>query len=133
MKFRYKKFAPCVLRPVIPIEVSYKNQSIKYEVLVDSGADKCLFDVGVADILGIDLNKCEKGKVTGIVGREEVTYSHEVEISVGGWPFHVNVGFVPNLSRDGFGVVGQRGFFEIFIVKFDLLKEVVELKQRFKN
>jgi len=27
-------------------------------------------------------------------------------------------------------VVGQRGFFDIFVVKFDLLKEEVELKER---
>jgi hypothetical protein len=29
-------------------------------------------------------------------------------------------------------VVGQRGFFDIFVVKFDLLKEEIELKPRVK-
>ena len=34
------------------------------------------------------------------------------------------------IARLGYGVVGQKGFFEIFVVKFDLLKEEIELKQR---
>jgi len=30
----------------------------------------------------------------------------------------------------GYGVVGQNGFFDIFVVKFDLIKEEIELKER---
>lgn len=29
-----------------------------------------------------------------------------------------------------YGIVGQKGFFDLFIVRFDLLKEEVELKPR---
>lgn len=44
MKFRYKKYGPGILRPIIPIEIIYQNRSVGYEVLVDSGADFCIFD-----------------------------------------------------------------------------------------
>lgn len=37
MKFRYKKYGK-ILRPVIPIGVSYNGISFTYEVLLDSGA-----------------------------------------------------------------------------------------------
>jgi len=44
MKFRYKKYGPSILRPIIPIEIVYKDKSVPYEVLIDSGADFCIFD-----------------------------------------------------------------------------------------
>ena len=39
-------------------------------------------------------------------------------------------GFLSNIARLGYGVVGQKGFFDVFLVKFDLLKEEVELRER---
>ena len=63
MKFRYKKYGHGVLRPVIPIEVIYKNNPVPYEVLIDSGADFCIFDAQIADILGIDVESGEKEKL----------------------------------------------------------------------
>lgn len=55
MKFRYKKYAPGTLRPVIPFEIVYRDIVVPYEVLVDSGADICIFDAQIAEILGINL------------------------------------------------------------------------------
>ncbi|MDE2079684.1 MAG: hypothetical protein KGI73_04880 [Patescibacteria group bacterium] len=55
-------------------------------------------------------------------------------MKVGGRPFLVEVGFLGGLSaRYSYGVVGQGGFFDIFIVKFDLIKEEVELLGRKKK
>jgi len=130
MKFKYKKYAPGVLRPVIPIEILHKDVAVPYEVLVDSGADICIFDAQIAEILGIDLKNGKEQKVSGLTGISEAYYLHPVTISVGGWEYRVEVGFLPNTGKFGYGVVGQKGFFDIFIVKFDLIKEEIELKQR---
>lgn len=46
MQFPYKKFGE-YLRPVIPIKIKYNNASVGYEVLVDSGADLCIFDAEI--------------------------------------------------------------------------------------
>jgi len=51
MKFRDKKYRPGVLKPVIPIEIIYKEKSVPYEVLIDSGADFCIFDAQIGEIL----------------------------------------------------------------------------------
>jgi len=40
----------------------------------------------------------------------------------------VEVGFMPDLSKSGHGLLGQYGFFNLYTVKFDLLKGEVELK-----
>ncbi len=130
MKFKYKKYASGVLRPVIPIEIVHKNIAVPYEVLVDSGADFCIFDAQIGDILGIKIEEGKKMDVAGITGAVEPYYIHPITIKVGGWPFDILVGFLPGIGKFGYGVVGQRGFFDIFTVKFDLLKEEIELKER---
>lgn len=40
------------------------------------------------------------------------------------------VGFSHDIARRGFGILGQKGFFDIFVVKFDLIKREIELKER---
>jgi hypothetical protein len=130
MKFKYKKYAPGILRPVIPIEIVYKGRAVPYEVLVDSGADFCIFDAEIGDLLGINVKEGDPQKVAGITGVVESYYVHPVTIKVGGWSFSIKAGFLPNIAQLGYGVVGQKGFFDIFIVKFDLLKEEIELKER---
>lgn len=130
MKFKYKKYGPGILRPVIPIEISYQNRSVPYEVLVDSGADFCIFDAEIGELLGIDITNGEPQEVGGITGKVETYYVHTVTMKVGGWPYHTKVGFLHNIARLGYGVVGQKGFFDVFIVRFDLLKEEIEFKER---
>ncbi|TSC83595.1 MAG: Uncharacterized protein G01um101413_973 [Parcubacteria group bacterium Gr01-1014_13] len=130
MKFKYKKYGPGILRPVIPIEITYKDRSVPYEVLVDSGADFCIFDAEIGELLGIDVRNGEPQRVGGITGVIETYYVHPITIKVGSRPYSVGAGFLPNIARLGYGVVGQKGIFDIFVVKFDLLKEEIELKER---
>jgi len=130
MKFKYKNYGHGTLRPVIPIEIKYENVSVPYEVLVDSGADFCIFDAQIGEILDVDLEKGEKFYVAGITGKLEPYYVHPISIKVGGWDYKIKAGFMPNMGSFSYGVVGQKGFFENFIVKFDLLKAEIELRQR---
>jgi len=132
MKFDYKKIAPEIFRPIIPVEVGFNNFFVQYEVLVDSGADLCIFDAEIGEILGMKINSGKPQKVAGITGAQsEVYYLHKIQVKVGGHEYKIEAGFLPNLnSRYNYGVVGQKGFFDLFVVKFDLLKEEVELKQR---
>lgn len=132
MKFRYKKYGPNVLRPVIPIEINYKNKSVPYEVLIDSGADFCIFDAQIGDILGILVEKGEPGEVAGITGQKGPIYFHLLTIKIGGWEYDIKAAFLRSIGPYGYGVVGQRGFFDNFVVKFDLIKGEIELKQREK-
>lgn len=131
MKFKYKNYGG-VIRPVIPIRIGSKEDNFQYEVLVDSGADICLFSEEIGRALGIDVDKGSPKEVFGIGGKVSLYYIHPVTIEVGGWPFMIEAGFMPEVAGRvmPYGVVGQKGFFDIFIVKFDFLKEEIELKQR---
>ena len=131
MKFRYKKYGSGILRPVIPIEIIYKDIAVPYEVLVDSGADYNIFDAQLAEILGIEIHLGKIAKVAGITGVEKTYFIHKLNLKVGGHLFKdIEIGFLEQIGQYGYGVVGQKGFFDIFVVKFDLKKEVIELKPR---
>ena len=129
MRFKYKKYGPGILRPVIPIEIIYKDSVVPYEVLVDSGADFCIFDAEIGELLGIDITSGEPQGVGGITGVVETYFVHDVTIKVGGRTYSIKAGFLSNIAPLGYGVLGPRGFFDIFVVKFDLLKEEIELKE----
>lgn len=132
MKFSYKKIAPGVLRPIIPIEISYHSLSIRYEVLVDSGADTCIFDAQIGEILRIPVNEGEKHFVTGVTGVPEPYYVHDVRLKIAGYEIEATVGFLPRATEWSNGIVGQKGFFEHFKISFDLSKEQIELKPHSK-
>ena len=57
-------------------------------------------------------------------------YLHQVNLEIGGIQFKTDVGFSYDISDRGYGIFGQKGFFDLFSVKFDLQKEEVELKER---
>jgi len=135
MKFRYKKFgagAGSHLRPVIPIKLKSETESINYEVLVDSGADLCIFDAEIGELLGLDIAKGKPNEVFGVGGKASIYYLHKIIIEVGGSSYEIEAGFMPSVAGNVMrhGLVGQKGFFDIFVIKFDLLKEEIELKNR---
>ena len=69
--------------------------------------------------------------MSGIAGQTVIAYQHRVDLEVGGVRRTVDASFLPRVE-EGFqyGVVGQRGFFDLFIVTFDLLAEQVILQER---
>lgn len=129
MKFRYKRYSSSVLRPVIPITLEYQGRRLNYEVLVDSGADLNIIDAQIGELLGINLTSGEKHEVSGLTGVSEPYYIHKINLIIGGHTYeNIKVGFLKNIGKYRYGVVGQFGFFNLFIVKFDLLKEEIEIK-----
>ncbi len=131
MKFRYKNIGPGIIRPIIPIQIQYKGSApINYEVLVDSGADLCIFDAEIGVLLGIDVRSGRRGHVKGITGKDEPYWLHDVKISVGGIEYAATVGFMYNPGSDWYGIVGQKGFFDKFTLKFDYAQKELEIKPR---
>lgn len=127
MNFKYKKVAPGILRPIIPIDLKHGNRGVHYEVLVDSGADICIFDSEIGELLGLDIISGEEQFVTGVTGVPEKYYIHTITISVGGHKYEIDAGFMKR-PTDSYGIVGQKGFFEFFSVKFIYTKQKIEIK-----
>lgn len=131
MRFNYKSYDHDILRPVIPIQIIHKSTIVFYEVLIDSGADSNIFSSDIADIFGIDILQGEEGKVAGITGESRKLYYHYLDLRIGGILYKdVKVGFLREMGEYAYGVVGQKGFFDIFVVKFDLVKKEIDIKPR---
>lgn len=119
------------LRPIIPLTVkSEEGQSVGYYALIDSGADYCIFHGEVAEAIGIDVESGEKEQFGGVQSSKKpcVGNAHTVCFVVGGHAIPARVCFSYDIStKDGYGIVGQHGFFDAFKIRFNLNKEVVEL------
>jgi len=140
MKFKYYKlslprrsdfFGNAILKPIIPIAISVGGQRLDYAALIDSGADFCIFHAEIGEYLGLDIRSGKLESFGGVqaAARAEA-FIHEVSVNVGGWNYKINAGFSYDVAKYGYGLLGQKSFFDIFTVKFDLVKEEIELKER---
>lgn len=140
MKFRYRKFnlspssdffGKCILKPIIPIKILNNNVILQYAALIDSGADFCIFDAGLGEYLGINITsgmEIQFGGIQSLGGAK--AYIHKITLEIGGHEFKTEIGFSYDISKNGYGILGQKGFFDLFSVKFDLQKEDIEIKER---
>ncbi|MEK7155321.1 MAG: hypothetical protein AAB734_00405, partial [Patescibacteria group bacterium] len=61
----------------------------------------------------IDIASGDPGKIYGVVpGKWERQYSHPIIIEFGGKSFPIRAGFMRGLSKHGYGILGQAGFFD---------------------
>ena len=124
-------FGSSILKPIIPMKIVFDHSELRYAALIDSGADFCIFDAKIGEYLGIDIKSGKKEPFGGIQEKGGAqAFLHEVVLNIGGWKYKSVVGFSYDIAAHGFGILGQKGFFDLFIVKFDLIKEEIELKER---
>jgi len=131
MQFPYKKFKLAdsteLLKPIIPIGLLFNGKSVKYETLIDSGADFNIFNAEIGELLGIDIRSGKKVKFSGIAGEPFEVFLHNLTLEIGGWQYKIVAGFSYEISPYGFGILGQKGFFDLFRIKFIFSKGIVEI------
>ena len=140
MKFSYYKvtlpkrsdfFGMSILKPIIPVDIKANDKKITYGVLIDSGADFCIFDAEIGEYLKLDVKSGTEERFGGIEGSAmAVAYLHKVVINIGGYDYKTIVGFSYDIAKFGYAILGQKGFFDMFSVKFDYQKEEIELKEK---
>lgn len=124
-------FGHSILRPVIPVDITAGNITAGYAALIDSGADFCIFDGEFGEVLGLDVRAGKRLPFGGVQAHESSqAYLHEITLAVGGIQSRTVVGFSYDIAPRGYGLLGQKGFFDVFVVQFDLLKEEIELRER---
>lgn len=127
-KLHYQRFGS-FYRPLIPITIQYKKIKINYLALLDSGADFNIFHADLADILGIDLAKLGTTPFGGIQkGVEGKGYYSSFKLGVETFTFDAPVVFSEDISPNGYGILGQQGFFDKFKVTFEHSKRLIWLK-----
>lgn len=127
-----------VLLPLIPIGVRYRDKTLRYVALLDSGAEMSMFHGQLAEALGLNLAHGTQRIFYGVGHGETVGYLHSVDLEIGGLWVTCPVAFCPDLARPDptqpdqvqglpYGILGQVGFFDRFRVVFDRRVQQVEL------
>ena len=141
MNFRYKKFPVdpknCpfpnkknALRPVIEIQLESSTKvTFGYLVLIDSGADYCIFHASIGELMGINIKSGTSLTFYGTSGEPQVAYFHKITFRMGGHPHTADVGFSYDMEKLAYGILGQDGFFNRWNIKFEYKKENVEIKE----
>lgn len=131
MKIPYKLVKTGKEKPLLPVTLGNPKTgaSQRFYAPVDSGSDSCFFDYEYAEAIGLDVRKGKEGKIMGVVPGKWVTqYIHEIHIKFIGKRVTIEAGFVPGLSKHGFGILGQNGFFDqVQSVTFEKQKGVFEV------
>lgn len=74
MKFPYLKIPredprkKWISRPIIPITLFGPEGSVNIDALIDSGADRCLFNAQIGREIGLNIERGEKETFSGIEG-----------------------------------------------------------------
>jgi len=78
MRFDYNKFegddGRVVFRPYVPVVVSYKDKSMRIEFLADTGADRTILPLEVAEVLKAPLDIEAGEKINGAGGGTFMIY-----------------------------------------------------------
>ena len=118
-----KKF---IKRPMVEIEIFGPKESYTILALIDSGADRSLFNIEIAKALGINLEEAHKDIVLGILGKDEVFVADvEIKIKHLEGKFKIPVSFI-NSSNVGV-LLGEEGFFDTHRIKFEKDHDTFEI------
>jgi hypothetical protein len=103
---------------VLPVKIIYNHAtSARFETVVDTGSDYCLFHASIGASIGIKILSGPEGDLGGVIsGTRSKVYYHNVKLVVGTDIVEIKAGFSWDLSEN---LLGQIGFFDNFIVTFD--------------
>ncbi len=127
----YVKFGP-FYRPLVKVSLRYGEREIDYLALLDSGADFNIFHADIAKLLKIDLKKIkDTTSFSGIqkFGQESKAYPVTMDIGVEGEFVRTLVSFSNEISLDGYGVLGQQGFFSHFTIQFEYATKKITIER----
>jgi len=133
MKFRYLKFPSAdptkkwVSRPLIPIQIQGPKGKWEGYALIDSGADRSLFNFEIAKIIGLDIFNKQIEYFGGIGGTRIPAYLHPIRLQILGFSevIETRAGFA---DSPGIGaILGQEGFFDAYRIKFERDRGVIEI------
>jgi hypothetical protein len=109
-------------RPILPVQIIHNHATSKrFEAIVDTGSDYCLFDANIGALLGIKIVSGPVGPVGGIIpGSRGKVYFHNVKLVVGADIVEIKAGFSWDITEN---VLGFFGFFTNFNVTLNTVFE----------
>lgn len=126
MIFHYQEISPQIIRPIVPIVLKANSKLAVDLALIDSGADRCIFDIEIAKALGVKLR--QKVNLKGIGKDKIVGNLGKIEINIDGISYDLIAIFAPMEEFDH-SILGQIGFFDHFDVRLNYRDRTIEIKK----
>ncbi|MBI4093604.1 hypothetical protein HY417_01450 [Candidatus Kaiserbacteria bacterium] len=84
------------------------------------------FDAELGEAIGIHVAFGKEAKIFGVVPDKWVRqFAHRIELEYDGNTHPIEAGFVRGLSKNGYGILGQKGFFDqVESITFEAKKAV---------
>ena len=133
MKFPYIKLPSqdarlkWTARPYIEIKLTGPKGTRFGYALIDSGADRSLFNIQIAERIGLDLTDAPEEYFGGIEGGNQKAKLHKIKLQIVGMSEEIEIlaGFID--SSGVAAILGQDGFFDSYRIKFEKDHNVVEI------
>ena len=111
-----------IFRPMLLVKVAGpRGLSSNVAVLLDTGADFCMFPLSLALDVGLKPAALPSSITAGVGNASNLTHYAEVSIDLGGgMSFRTRAAFSDGLETMAIGLLGQTGFFDRFHVEFRL-------------
>ena len=128
MKYTFKYIqAGLWYRSIIKITLKFNKTEFSYLALIDSGADFNIFHADIAKILKINLSKLKNPvNFSGIKGGG-IGYFTSIDVGIENNFINTPVVFSKDISDNGYGILGQQGFFNNYKINFDYNLREIEL------
>lgn len=115
--------------PLIPIKISSNQRQIspQFDALLDSGSDRNLFPMSLANHIGIVFKGVNPNKVYGIGKGQIDAYPAKIIIWLGAKQYGTEADFSP---QQNIPILGRYGFFNLFkSIKFDEKGQFVYIEE----
>lgn len=122
ISFPYERLVSAVFgairRPVAKVEVysTILQRWIAYTMVVDTGADYCVFPASIALDLGVELATCERHTALGVGGQQRIFLHRRTRLRLDAWEVVVPVGFVAR--EDLPPLLGRHRCLDLFDLRF---------------
>lgn len=117
-RFKYKQ--NYVHKPMLDVKLSLGARSVVAKGLLDTGSDTTLINKAFGKDLDVDFKQCRIGQVIGISSVPQRTWVTTIELEVENLTGSRKAVEVEFIDSPTVGILlGHRGFFENFMVKFE--------------
>jgi len=125
---RYKRGTELVSLPVLSVQIACNRKREIVWAIIDSGAEISVFNAEIAGLLDIDIESGRKFDLGGVVDdRGLPAWLHQVSLTVGDLgSISIMVAFT-NGPSPGLSLLGQRGFFDNFQIRFKRFQNSIEI------
>lgn len=116
--------------PIMHVLLKNGKNAINLDCLVDSGAGECVFNVDIADALGLDLTGAPTKQYEAVGGTTLTAKIHPIKLQVVGFNdewITIKAGFI---ADDEIPLLGHAGFFEHYELTFRSYRSQFEVKSR---